>query len=71
MPGLQIILTIAIFPLTVLSGLYVYRYLNNKLLNASTRAGIIGFGLLLFLALGGILSAGLWLMAWLYDYMGT
>ncbi|ANH80571.1 hypothetical protein A8C56_05835 [Niabella ginsenosidivorans] len=67
MSGLQLLITLSVLPFMVLTGIYLYRYLNNKLQNARTWFQIIGFGILLFAGIGSVCSGGLLLMIWLYD----
>lgn len=68
MSGVQLLITLSVVPVTAVTGIYVYRYLNNKLLNAHTWLRILSMGMLLFISIAALFSGGLLLMAWLYDY---
>ncbi|MCF3107819.1 hypothetical protein LL912_03410 [Niabella sp. CC-SYL272] len=66
MTTFQLLITICVLPLMLLTGFYLYRYINQKLLASETWAQIISFGLLLFVSIAATLCGGLLLMAWLY-----
>lgn len=66
---LQFIITICIFALMVVSGLYTYRYLNNKLTSSNSWAGIIFYAIALFAALAAISSGGFLLMGLIFEYL--
>ena len=68
MSAVQLLITLSVVPVTAVTGIYVYRYLNNKLLNAHTWMRILSMGMLLFISIATLFSGGLLLMAWLYDY---
>lgn len=68
MSGIQLLITLCVFPLILFTGFYLYRYIHQQLLAAETWAQIIGFGLLLFVSIGAVLSGGLLLMTWLYQF---
>ena len=68
MSAVQLLITLSVVPVTAVTGIYVYRYLNNKLLNAHTWMRILSMGMLLFISIAALFSGGLLLMAWLYDY---
>ncbi|HEX7754128.1 MAG TPA: hypothetical protein VF421_02190 [Niabella sp.] len=68
MSAVQLLITLSVVPVTAVTGIYIYRYLNNKLLNAHTWMRILSMGMLLFISIAALFSGGLLLMAWLYDY---
>ncbi|MBZ4192118.1 hypothetical protein [Niabella beijingensis] len=67
MSGIQLLITLCVFPLMLFTGIYLYRRINAWLLAAETWLGIISLGLLLFLSIAATLSGGLLLMAWLFQ----
>lgn len=66
---LKFVISIAIVSLIFLGGVATYRYLNNKLTSADSWFAIIGYAVLLFLALAGIYCAGFILMGLMYVYI--
>lgn len=66
---LQAILTIGIFSLMMVGGLYIYRFLNNKLASSNSWAGIIGYSILLFAAIAGIYAGGFIIMGLIFEYL--
>jgi len=66
---LQFIITIGIFALMLIGGLYTYKYLNNKLTSSNTWAGIIFYSLALFATLAAIYGGGFLLMGVIYEYL--
>ena len=66
---LQFIITICIFSLMMIGGIYTYKYLNNKLTSSNSWFGIIFYSIALFAALAVIYSGGFILMGLLYDYI--
>lgn len=67
MSVVQILITIAVFPLMMLSGFYAYRALNRKLLNAESWIAILTWAILLFAGVGAILFAGFYVMILLFQ----
>lgn len=68
---LQFIITICIFLLMLIGGIYTYKFLNNKLTSSNSWAGIILYSIALLAALALIYAGGFLLMGLIYEYLGT
>ena len=66
---LQFLITICIFSLMLIGGLYTYKYLNNKITSCNTWGGIILYAIFLFAALAGIYCGGFVIMGLIYQYL--
>lgn len=66
---LKFLISIAIVSLMSLAGVYTYRFLNHKLTSAHTWAAIIGYALLLLVALAAIYAMTFVFIGLLYTYM--
>lgn len=69
MAGLKLTLILCIIPIMFLAGIYTYRFLNNRLVSASSTVGLILYALALFFAMAAIYGGGLTAIALLYDYL--
>lgn len=66
---LPIIITICVFTLMLISGLYTYRFLNNKLTSSNSWAAIIFYAIALAASLAAIFYLGFLLMGLIYNYL--
>lgn len=71
MSAIKIAITIAIFGLMAIAGIYTFRYLNKKLMNSKGFLRIVLFAILLFATIGGIYFGGFIVMGLLIDYLSN
>lgn len=67
--SLKILISIGVIPLMLLTGFFVFRFLNNKLRSAGSAITLILYAIMLFVAMAAIFVGGLMAMGMMYDYL--